>query len=447
MSNKEKTAGIITLGCKVNQYESEAIAEALCAKGYTVLSPDEPCSAYIINTCTVTAESDRKARQLIRRVMTHDPDAYVLVTGCYSQTNPSAVASVAGVDYICGSSNKLSVVDALEKLTAVGRKSSSPEINIPDLLVAEFEKMSITKFDRTRAYVKIQDGCESRCTYCAIPGARGKVRSKPYEEVIEEVRRLTENGCREVVLTGIETGAYGRDLPGEDNLASLLCQIDKIPGIGRVRLGSLDPAIIKPSFVEKIRDLSSLTHHFHLSIQSGSDRILALMKRKYNSAQAMRAIESLREVFPDLQLTTDIIVGFPTETEEEFNATAELAKRAGFLMMHVFPYSKRSGTPAAEMQGQIDDAVKKARTAKLTALSRELRSNILDKLTEEKTVTKVLFESASGGYMYGHNAEFVEVRVKSKADLHAEIKNVRLLSHDGDVCEGEITDNEEEINV
>ncbi len=431
----EKTVALATLGCKVNQYESQAIAEALEARGWEIKSSSDTCAAYIINTCTVTAESDRKARQTIRRMMGKNPNAFVLVTGCYSQTSPDAVCAISGVDYICGNSNKLSVVDRLEELFQKGEKNTQTEINIPSLDTAGFESMTITKFDRTRAYVKIQDGCESRCTYCTIPAARGPIRSKPVDEVISEVECLIRGGCREVVLTGIETGSYGRDLQSGENLATLLEKIDKLDGIGRVRLGSLDPSIIKPEFVDRIKNLKSITPHFHLSMQSGSSSVLANMKRKYNSAQAMRAVNLLRDAFPTLQLTTDIIAGFPGETEEDFEESCKLVENARFLMVHAFPYSKRRGTVAATMKNQVPDEIKHQRVAILSQKAAEIRGEILDSLIGSEV--EVLFESQSGGYSFGHTPEFVEVKIKCNDDLHATIRRIRILSHDQNVCEGE----------
>lgn len=432
----DKTVAIYTLGCKVNQYESEAIAEVLTSRGWDVRGSDEICTAYIINTCTVTSESDRKARQTIRRAMSKNPYAFVLVTGCYSQISPEAVSAIAGVDYVCGTSNKLSVADALDALLARGEKNPSPELVIPTLDGSAFESMKITKFDRTRAYVKIEDGCESRCTYCTIPAARGAVRSKPPREVISEIEHLTQNGCREVVLTGIETGSYGVDLCGRSTLADLLCEIDKIDGIGRVRLGSLDPSIIKPAFVEKIAPLKSIAPHFHLSMQSGSDRILALMKRKYNSTQAMHAVKLLRDAFPTLQLTTDIIVGFPSETEEDFEASRKLVREAEFLMTHVFPYSKRRGTPASQMPEQVPEQIKHQRVSILSSDAASARKKRLDAVIN--STPDVLFESYSNGYAYGHTPEFVEVRVKSDKNLHAQIHTVILTSHGDITCDGYI---------
>ncbi len=432
---EQYTVGILTLGCKVNQYESEAIAERLESLGFKISSPSEICDAYVINTCTVTAESDRKARQMIRRMISRSPDAFILVTGCYAQISPNAIAEINGVDYICGSSNKMTVADKLCELVKSG-KPSSAEISVPPLDKAKFECMSITKFERTRAYVKIEDGCESKCTYCTIPMARGPIRSKPFDDVESEVEELVRGGCYEVVLTGIETGSYGDDLGNGEDLASLLCRIDKIEGIGRVRLGSLDPTVIKPDFLEKVKDLKSLAPHFHLSLQSGSDHILALMKRKYNSEQAMRSIQRLRDAIPGVKLTTDIIVGFPGESERDFEATCDFAKRAGFLMIHAFPYSKRKGTLAAAMKDQIPENVKKERVHVLSEIAQGIRSELLDKAISSSEPVEVLFETFSDGFVVGHTADFIEVKVRCDTPMHGELARVKLISHDGNVCEG-----------
>lgn len=428
--------GILTLGCKVNQYESEAIAEALVDKGFSIRSHRDVCDAYIVNTCTVTAESDRKARQMIRRMISKNPDAYILVTGCYSQVSPEEVADIEGVDYICGSSNKMTVVDKLCTLISRGEKMQEAEVCVPDLDSSPFEEMSIRRFDRTRAYVKIEDGCESKCAYCTIPASRGPIRSKPFCEVIDEVKLLTDNGVREIVLTGIETGSYGRDLPEKESFASLLSAIDKIDGIGRVRIGSLDPTVIKTDFAEAISSLNSLCPHFHLSIQSGSSKILALMKRKYNADQAMAAIDRLKEALPEVKLTTDIIVGFPEETDEDFQASCDFVRQAGFLMVHVFPYSKRKGTVAASMKGQIPENVKHERVARLSEIALEVRKSILDREVSNGFEKEVLFETYKDGFAEGHTADFIEVRVKTDKDLRSLIRKVRLVSHNGEKCEG-----------
>lgn len=436
-----KTVGIYTLGCKVNQYESEAIGELLEKKGFTVCSADEPCDVYLINTCTVTAESDRKARQFIRRAHSHNPDAYLVVTGCLAQTDPQSIAAIDGVDFVCGNRQKLAVVDEIVRLYESGKKNPFPTVCSPSLDGAVFEPMAIRHFGRTRAYIKIEDGCENRCTYCIIPSARGAVRSKPMQDVLNEVRELTENGCREIVLTGIETASWGRDMEGAD-LAELLEAVDRIDGIGRVRLGSLDPSLMRPAFVERIATLASLAPHFHLSMQSGSDRVLARMKRKYNRTQALAAIRRLRAAIPGVQFTTDMIVGFPGETEEDFADTLDFARRARFLMIHVFPYSKRAGTPAADMPDQIPGTIKKQRVATLSALAADIRAELLQQAVAQGEPQQVLFESYEDGVATGHTPSFIEVRVPCPEPLHAQTRAVRLngISSDGVACTGALSD-------
>ena len=433
------TVGIYTLGCKVNQYESEAIGEALTDRGFCVQSAALPCHVYIINTCTVTAESDRKARQFIRRALSHNPTAYVVVTGCLAQTGAQSIATIAGVDFICGNRDKMQVVQAVLQLWEQGHKNEQAVICVTSLEGADFEPMSIKKFDRTRAYVKIEDGCESHCTYCIIPSARGHIRSKPRDEVLREVRELTESGCREVVLTGIETASWGRDLEG-GNLADLLCAVDAIPNIGRVRLGSLDPSLMKQAFVDRIAPLRSLAPQFHLSMQSGSNAVLARMKRKYNRDMALAGIERLRAAIPGVQFTTDIIVGFPGESEEDFALTVDLVRRARFLMVHVFPYSKRTGTPAATMPDQIPEPVKHARVAALSAEAARIREEILSEMVDEKRVCEVLIETLSNGVATGHTPDFIQVSVPTTCDLRAKTCRVRLLgiTDDGSGCVGEL---------
>lgn len=421
--------GLITLGCKVNQYESEAIAEAFEARGFTVASPDDICDVYVINTCTVTAESDRKARQAIRRVAALNPDAAILVTGCLAQSHPQDVAKIKGVDYICGSRNKLSVVTAAEHVRANG-KPQSAHIEVPLLESTPFEAMCITHFERTRAYVKIEDGCENRCAYCAIPAARGPVRSKPQDEVVREVTGLIHGGCREVVLTGIETASYGRDLKST-SLIDLLEAVDAIKGDFRVRLGSLDPSLMKQDFVARAARLSHLAPHFHLSIQSGSSRVLAAMRRKYNRDMALDGIKRLRAAIPRVELTADFIVGFPDERDEDFADTLAFAREAAFLQMHVFAYSRREGTPAAAISAQIDTKIKKERSAMLIALGQELRQKRQERalLTPVRTV---LFESFEDGIAVGHTDNFLEVAVKSPVPLHGQMIEVQLTGIEND---------------
>ncbi len=433
MNHPHPTAGIYTLGCKVNQYESEAIAERLADEGFEVLSPQEICDVYIINTCTVTGESDRKARQFIRRAIHQNPAAFILVTGCFSQTSPEAVAAITGVDFICGNSDKQAVVAAAKALTEHGCKNGHPTVLSAAPDANGFETMRIRRFDRTRAYVKIEDGCENRCAYCIIPAARGKVRSKAPDDVVAEVSELVRGGCREVVLTGIETASYGRDLP-DCTLADLLERVDRIPGIGRVRLGSLDPSLMRQTFVDRIAGLSSLTPHFHLSIQSGSDTVLARMRRKYNVRTALEAMERLRAAIPSVQFTTDVIVGFPQETDAEFAQTLDFVRRARFLMIHVFPYSRRKGTEADCMDGQIPEAIKHERVRILSAEQAKIRREILNGMRGREV--EVLFETYANGVSYGHTPDFAEIGCPSPAPLHGELRRVRITDIDDEICRG-----------
>lgn len=431
------TVGLVTLGCKVNQYESEAIAERFAAAGFTVTPAEEGCDITVINTCTVTAESDRKARQMIRRAITANPDGYILVTGCLAQTSPDQAASIAGVDFVCGNTDKQAVVEAARRLMLQGHKNERAEVLHRSLDGSGFEEMAITHFDRTRAYIKIEDGCENKCAYCAIPAARGPVRSKRPEAVLDEVRTLVSGGCREVVLTGIETASYGRDLDG-CGLADLLEQVDAIPGIGRVRLGSLDPSLMKQEFVNRIAGLPSLAPHFHLSMQSGSDTVLARMRRKYNSRMALEGMERLRRAMPGVQFTTDMIVGFPQETDAEFAETLEFARQARFLMIHVFRYSRRAGTVAAGMPGQVPEAVKAERSHRLSELEAGVRKALLDGL-EGKTLP-VLFESQENGLLCGHTPEFFEVAVPAGSAAHGDILPVTINGNNGTLCFGTVTE-------
>lgn len=435
--NNMPTVYLYTLGCKVNQYESEAIAELLEENGFFISQVPDNCDAYIINTCTVTAESDRKARQFIRRAISKNQGAYVIVTGCLAQTSPEEIAKIDGVDYICGNTKKLLCALRLIDYAKSSKIKKPPEIYVEDVYSAPFEEMQIQKFNRTRAYVKIEDGCENRCAYCIIPSARGRVRSKLPEKVVTEVEALVKNGCREIVLTGIETASYGKDL-GYTNLADLLTKIDKINGIGRVRLGSLDPSIITPDFVDKISKLKSLAPHFHLSLQSGSNKILALMRRKYNADMAMRAIELLRKSIPNVCFTTDVIVGFPQESEKDFNDTVSFVQRADFLTVHIFPYSNRKGTEASKMKGQIEKSEKSRRLHELDKIAKASRSNLLANEIIRSPQKTVLFETFDGEYAHGHTDNFIEVAVRASRDLKATLQTVKLLETDGNVCFGEL---------
>ncbi len=430
-TRENPTFAVLTLGCKVNQYESEAIAEALEAEGCLWRPSHEACDLYIINSCTVTAESDRKTRQLIRRLIARNPAAFVVVTGCSAQSHAESIASIEGVDAIVGNREKLRVVEIAQKLFADGVKPAAPYLEVPSLEGSGFEPMSITRFIRARAYVKIQDGCESRCAYCAIPAARGPIRSKPMADVVAEVTALARGGCREVVLTGIETGAWGRDL-GDVRLQDLLLEIDRIPNAPRIRLGSLDPTVMTQDFVDKIKDLKSLAPHFHLSMQSGCSATLARMRRKYNARQAEAAMARVRAAIPQVQFTTDMIVGFPGETEAEFAESLEFARRAEFLHIHVFPYSKREGTPAATMKGQVPESVKHERVALLSRVSEESCAAILDRVLAHPAPLTILPETRGEGFTLGHTPDFLEVKVLADSPLPQKDITVLPVSREGE---------------
>lgn len=423
------TISVHTLGCKVSQYESEAILEAALARGFA--EADGVCDVYVINTCTVTAEGDRKCRQLIRRLVKTAPTAKILVCGCYSQVAPEEIAAIAGVDYVCGTRDKLQIVDRAISLL---QGEPIPKIEVSTLDDAPFEKMCIARAPRTRAYVKIEDGCENRCAYCKIPEARGYIRSKSIADTVAEVRILAAGGVREVVLTGIETASFGKDT-GE-SLADLLFAVEKIDGIERIRLGSLEPTLMRPAFVERIATLKKLTPHFHLSMQSGCSRTLAAMRRKYNSETAMQNIKAVRAAIEGVQFTTDFIVGFPGETDEDFEKTLAFAREAKFLATHVFKYSKRAGTVAATMPDQVAEDVKHARSQALIALSQESTAALLKEEIEQRPVQAVLFEQITKGMWSGHTASFIEIRVKSDRDLHGEMLSVRLMQPHSDYIEG-----------
>lgn len=414
-----RTFAVYTLGCKVSQYESEAILEEAVRRGFTPVT--EGADIAVINTCTVTAEGDRKCRQLIRRLVRQSPETKIMVCGCYSQVSPESVSAIDGVAYVCGTQNKLRTVErALELLDG----KAIPKIEVAPLAGADFESMRILHAPRTRAYIKIEDGCDNRCAYCKIPDARGHVRSKKIADVVAEARALTDAGVREVVLTGIETASFGADT-GE-SLCDLLDAVNGIDGIERIRLGSLEPTLMRPAFLDRIAKVGKLTPHFHLSMQSGSSRTLAAMRRKYNAETALRNIENTRAALPGVQFTTDFIVGFPGETDEDFAETMEFARRVGFLATHVFKYSKRAGTPAAKMPDQVPEEIKHARSQALFALSAESTAHCLAEILAAHPTETVLFEQKIGGLWSGHTAAFAEVRAASDADLHGELRKVRL---------------------
>ena len=434
-----KTVALYTLGCKVSQYETEAIAEGFESRGFRVVAFTEKADVYVINTCTVTAESDRKSRQIIRRAHKTNPDAVILVTGCYSQVSPEEVLTLPGVLYVGGTDRKMKLPRAAEELLLKKKQGRKP-IPVCDsapLLDPAFEKMTVKHAPRTRAYVKVEDGCECRCTYCAIPGARGSVRSKAPSDVLSEVKALAAGGTREIVLTGIEIASYGADLDGF-RLIDLLELLDRECKDVRFRLGSITPEIMKEDFVARLARLSSVVPHFHISMQSGSDAVLRGMKRRYTSAMALAALARLRDSIRGVRFTTDMMTGFPGEGEKEFLETLAFTEKASFLDMHIFAYSKRKNTPAADFPDQVEERVKKERSAKLIALASRLRDENLDEMIAKGEPLSVLFETRDGEVMQGHSAEFAEVHVKTDEPLHGVIRNVLPREKKNGILYGEL---------
>lgn len=408
----------LTLGCKVNQYESEAIAEALEAHGFVVVPFGEPADATVINTCAVTTEGERKARQMVRRAIHASPNACICVTGCAAQLHPESFTSIKGVHYVLGNGKKMQAVDAI--LSHFETKTPTATCLHDSFDLSAFEPMTIEKSERTRAYIKIEDGCDSRCAYCIIKTARGKVRSKPLADILQETKVLLSQGYREIVLTGIEISAYGKDI-GCD-LITLLEALDAMPNMVRIRLGSLDPSMLRPAFCEKLAKIKHLCHHFHLSLQSGCSRTLANMRRKNNADMAKDTMKNLRALLPDVTFTADIIVGFPGESNEDFQETARFLEEVNLLDCHIFAFSPRPGTEAADMKNQISGEVKASREKILQEITALSRQNVMESFLGKSAL--VLFEEQKDGYQIGHTDNFLDVAVKSETDLHNQIATV-----------------------
>lgn len=411
---------IATLGCKVNQYETQAMETILQSRGHSPALPGQEAQAVIINTCAVTAESGRKSRQTIRRLMEENPGAVAAVCGCYSQISAAEVEAM-GAQVVFGAADRLGLIDALEQAVQSGR----PAINIDQpFLRREIERLpsgAIT--GRTRAMLKIQDGCVNFCSYCIIPYTRGRLRSLPVEEAVEETRKLHDRGFREIVLTGIEVASYGLDLPGKPDLADVICAVaEAAPGM-RIRLGSLEPTVISEDFCRRLAASGRLCPHFHLSLQSGCDRTLKNMNRKYDTAGFYRAVELLREYFPGCALTCDLITGFPGETEEDHQETLEFIRRCAFADMHIFPYSRRPGTPADSMPGQLDNSVKARRAHEAQRVADELRRDYLSGCLGQRL--PVLFETEKDGIWTGHSHSYMPVSAAGE-NLRGSVHMVRI---------------------
>ena len=421
-----------TLGCKVNQYETQALEQLVTQRGHSLVPFEEAADAYVINTCTVTAVSDKKSRQVIRRARKAAPDAVIAVCGCYPQTHPDDVEKL-GVDLISGTGDRTGFVDLLEREW----RDRQPITALDDAFQRRaFESLPAGGLEgRTRAMLKMEDGCVNFCSYCIIPYARGRVRSLPLADCVRQARELEAAGYREIVLTGIEISSWGQDLEGKPELIEAIEAICQgLSPDTRVRLGSLEPRTITPDFCRRAAALPNLCPHFHLSMQSGCDTVLARMNRKYDSNRYYESVKFLHEVYDRPAITTDLIVGFPGETEEEFQQTLDFIQKCAFSAMHIFPYSKRPGTPAAKLPGQVLNAVKEERAHRAAQIARTMQDAYLDSWVGE--TVPVLFEEERDGLWRGHTTRYCEVTVQSAQPLHNQLRQVRLTGRDGGALQG-----------
>ncbi|WP_297290481.1 tRNA (N(6)-L-threonylcarbamoyladenosine(37)-C(2))-methylthiotransferase MtaB [uncultured Flavonifractor sp.] len=423
---------IYTLGCKVNQYETQAMEAELTRRGHTLVPFDGEADAYIINTCTVTAVSDKKSRQMIRQARKRAPHAIVAVCGCYAQTDPQAVEELE-VDLVMGTNDRMGFLDRLEALSPDG----GMVVEVDDALRRRtFERLSAGGLEgRTRAMLKVEDGCVNFCTYCIIPYARGPIRSLPAGEAAAQAARLAAEGYKELVLTGIEISSWGRDLEGRPELTDLIEAVCAAAPDCRVRLGSLEPRTITEDFCRRVAAIPNLCPHFHLSMQSGCDSVLKRMNRKYDTARYYESVRLLREYFDRPGITTDLIVGFPGETEEEFQQTLDFVKKCAFSAMHIFPYSRRTGTPAAAMAGQISNGVKEERAHRAGEAARQLHRTWLESWVGQ--TLPVLFEEEKDGLWRGHAPNYTEVFVPGQG-LHNVIRDVKITGLHGEGLLGEL---------
>ena len=428
---------ICTLGCKVNQYETQALEQELKRRGHTLADFEETADIYVVNTCSVTAVSDKKSRQMLRQARRRNPAAVIAACGCYAQTHPEDVKKL-DLDVIAGTNDRAHFIDLLERAA----REKTHIVHVDDVWERrEFEVLPAGGMvNRTRAMLKVEDGCVNFCTYCLIPYARGRVRSLPLDEAARQVRALREEGYREIVVTGIEISSYGSDFKDGTSLIDLLELIAREGGEMRIRLGSLEPRTITEKFCARAAKLKYLCPHFHLSMQSGCDATLKRMNRKYDTARFMESCALLGKYFDDPAITTDLITGFPEETEEEFAQTLDFIARVGFAEMHVFPYSIRPGTPAAKME-QVPKAVKEERARRAAAVAEEMHRSYLEGCVGR--TYPVLFEQPKNGKFFGHAPNYMEVLVDG-AELHNALKNVRITDVDGEALLGEIVEQEAE---
>lgn len=424
-----KTVAFHTLGCKVNTYESNAMLKIFNEAGYQEVDFKEAADVYVINTCTVTNTGDSKSRQMIRKAIRKNPQATICVVGCYSQIAPEEIRQIEGVGVVLGTQYRKDIVKYVDEYIKTGQMI----VKVDSVMnLRKFEDLNIDRFKNTRAFLKIQDGCNNFCTYCIIPYARGRVRSRDKDSVLNQAKRLVANGYVEIVLTGIHTAGYGEDLQGY-NFYDLLVDLVKIEGLMRLRISSIETSQISDEIIDLIGSNEIIVDHLHVPLQSGCDATLKRMNRKYTTAQYLEKINKIRSYLPNIAFTTDVIVGFPGETDEEFEQTYNFIKKVNYSELHVFPYSPRKNTPAAKMKDQVKDQIKHERANRLLELSKELNRNFA--LKQIGKSLKVLFEKREGDYLIGHASDYLKVKVKTDADLIGEIVDIKIDKYDG-ILEG-----------
>lgn len=425
----ERTVAFYTLGCKVNQYETNAMEQQFIQNNYKIVDNTEKADIYVINTCTVTNMADRKSRQMLRRVKEINQSAVIVVCGCYAQVAKTELEQIPEVDIILGINEKNKIVQIVEEYLA----SKNNIIEVADVSKQKefLDFGDVTYTEKNRAVIKVQDGCNMFCSYCLIPYARGRIRSRKIENVVSEIEKIAKQGIKEVVITGIHVASYGKDFENENiRLINLLEEINKIEGIARIRLSSLEPTIVDEEFAQRLSKLEKICDHFHLSLQSGCDATLKRMNRKYTTARYKEATEILRKFYPNANFTTDVIVGFPGETDEEFDQTYQFLKEIEFYKMHIFKYSPRKGTVAEKLPNQVDGNIKEERSKKLIELSNNMQ-NEKNSQYIGKTV-KVLFEEYENGYYKGHTTNYMVVKVKEKEQdgFIDNIKDIEITEND-----------------
>lgn len=427
--NNKYTVSFTTLGCKVNQFETEAMTELLEKEGFKVIPQGEKSDIYIINTCAVTKESERKSRQFINKAKRGNPFALIVALGCSVQLNGEKLKEETNADIIIGTKHKGNIGEIIkEKLNDIELGSQIEEFNGRE----NFEELKITGVhDKTRANIKIQDGCSQYCSYCIIPYVRGPIRSRNHMDIVEEIKKVAANGYKEIVLNGIHISSYGRDVCQKDALIKLIEDINDIDGIERIRLGSLEPKLITEDFVQRYSNLNKVCDHFHLSLQSGSDSVLKRMNRKYTTTEYKDNVEIIRKFMPDAGITTDIIVGFPGETEDEFQETLNFVKAIEFSRIHVFKYSAREGTKAAQMSSQVEETVKSQRSKELISLSNDISKEFMNKFMG-KDMTVLIETQNNGNIFEGYTTNYLKVFVKSDIDIKNRIVNVPIKSFKND---------------